>query len=112
MVDSQHHGEDQGQQQAIGGKVAVADVATLKAIEGALAVEDAAAVGVRTGVEDVTPVGPSHRRGYAADQGGHDRQRVEEGQGSLRCIRHLESIGFGFGMMVRCGWDGNWVRSN
>lgn len=77
VVDAQDDGEEQRQQQAVGGEVAVGDVAALEAVERALAVQHAAAIGVRAGIEHVLPVCPGHRRGDAADQRGNDGQRVE-----------------------------------
>lgn len=79
MVDAQHDGEEQRQEQPIGGVVAVGYVAALEAVVRAPAVEHAAAVSVRTGVQDVAPVGPGHRRGDAADYRSHDRRWVQKG---------------------------------
>jgi len=62
VIDAQHDGEEEGQQEPVGGKVAIGDVSALEAVVGAPAVEHASAIGVRAGIQDVSPVRPGHRR--------------------------------------------------
>jgi len=50
VIDAQHDGEEEGQQEPVGGKVAIGDVSALEAVVGAPAVEHASAIGVRTGI--------------------------------------------------------------
>jgi len=62
VIDAQHDGKEEGQQEPVGGKVAIGDVSALEAVVGAPAVEHASAIGVRAGIQDVSPVRPGHRR--------------------------------------------------
>jgi len=78
MIDAQHHGEEQWQQQSVGGIMTVGNVTALEAVVGGPAVQHASAIGVRTGVEHIAPMGPGHCRRNAADQRSHDDERIQK----------------------------------
>lgn len=76
VIDAQHHGKEQWQQESVGGIMTVGYVTALEAVVGGPSVQHASTIGVRTGIEHIAPMGPGHCRRNAADQRSDYDERI------------------------------------